>query len=62
MDIDNLATFIHRGEKHCPKCGMIGNSKEKEEIKFFKCPGCETEFTKEMILMANEEEVAWENN
>jgi len=40
----------------------FGNQEEKEKIRFFKCPGCETEFTGEMVLTATDHEIVWENN
>ncbi len=43
-------TFMHTGLMKCPKCGTIGNSKKKDELKFFECPLCNTEFTDEVIL------------
>jgi len=46
----NIAMFLHPGKRKCPKCGVIGAKAEEENMKFFKCPLCSTEFTDELIL------------
>ncbi len=45
-----LITFLHAGHTKCPKCGTIGNKKKDNNINFFECPLCNTEFTDEIIL------------
>lgn len=53
--------FIHIGER-CPICGMIGDKAKVEGLSFFRCPRCETEFTKEMILSLGKEMEHSKNN
>lgn len=47
-------TFLHFGENKCPKCGIIGNKKTEDDIKFFECPCCHMEFTNEIVLYPGE--------
>lgn len=49
------------GESKCPNCGMIGDQKKEQGISFFRCPLCNAEFTKEMMLSEGEE-VSLTNN
>ena len=45
-----MITFLYLGNKKCPKCGVIGNETKEHDLKFLRCPLCNTEFTGEMIL------------
>lgn len=49
-----LSTFLRLGEEKCPRCGMISDPIRermgREVINFLRCPGCETEFTRELII------------
>ena len=64
-----FVSFLHLGEKKCPKCGLIGDvikGKKAEEashkFNYYKCPGCETEFTNELILSIGEKEFDFRPN
>lgn len=45
-----LITFLHTGPTKCPRCGTIGNLRKEDDIQFFECPLCSTEFTDEIML------------
>ena len=53
--IMSYITFLHIGERKCPRCGVIGNLKKGGTLKFFEGPRCNTEFTNEMILNDGDE-------
>ncbi len=50
MILLTLITFLHAGHKKCPKCGTFGNTRKEDDIRFYECPLCNTEFTDELIL------------
>ncbi|MCK5474393.1 MAG: hypothetical protein KAI53_03230 [Candidatus Aenigmarchaeota archaeon] len=55
-------TFLRLSKLHCPKCGMLGNTKKMHSINFFECPGCKTTFTEDVIISATNEEIPLDNN
>lgn len=54
---------MHFGKDKCPHCGTIGNEKKLDEIAFFECPICNTQYTNELVLRHGEidEERLFEN-
>ena len=62
MESSEFITFFKPGIVQCPKCGMMGNEKKHSDIKYFKCPGCDTEYTHDIIINMGEKEIELENN
>lgn len=56
-----VITFLDLGQKKCPLCGMIGESVKADfgrgDVKFFRCPGCATEFIREFIINLGKSDV-----
>lgn len=55
-------TFLRMSKLHCPKCGMLGNTRNEQSIDFFECPGCKTTFTEDLIISTTNEEFQLDNN
>jgi DNA-directed RNA polymerase subunit RPC12/RpoP len=55
-------TFLHLGKNKCPRCGSVGDKRDDENIRFYECPRCHTEFTSDIIINDGElDEEIFEN-